>query len=730
MINSNMDKKRFFSKILLLLPFFLFIQASLALNSRTLQQENQSLPEEKMSLLRFLGIMPSPESLDYVQNKTQFQMHTLLTEQRHPKTWNLRERIDQDTEAGLQMLFSVEDDIITRLQSLGREKNLLEQAIQSVEEAILSEKKIYIFGSGSSGHFAKQIESSFWRPFWTGFKQRKKIWSKVRLSVGDSIEERLIGEMPGGDQSLINSSEELEDLSILGRLHLQDHHIERGDVVFCLTESGETPSVIRTIISALDQWKDKNIYDIEQIRKKLYFIYNNPAEMLRNFEHSRKVLDEPGITKIDLSTGPQAIAGSTGMQAATINGFVIGHIIQIALDRSLRMSLSKKEMAKLGFNEALALDEVPEDFISILKHVKKAIPSLAKWIELEANTYKNGHRSMYLAQKALMPVLMDIKRRSEIFGVPSLDTVKEQERKCWTQVWTPKANPQDAWSFLLARPFHGLPSTLIQNPPANEIDAPDHHRSGAKHLLKLGNDVQYLYDLSFAESNLQNRGPQEGDLGVLVAKGSEALQIKDKKSDFFKFLSLFQRNESRTSLLLVTDTSEKKMAKIIRKIPGFDPKGKDVLVILPIQIRTGPFGLNQFIGLKIILDAHSAAVMARMGKVIRNTAVDINLHNLKNIGRATHLVQSHVNDVLHHPEWVKLHGVQKPISYGEANAILYESLAFMENKRGKIDGKTEVALSIIRILESLRLNKPLSLNEASQIFQGKGLHHYLKNVTP
>ena len=56
--------------------------------------------EGEVGLLKLLGLAASPESIDYVQNKTQFQLHTLLTEQRHPKTWNLGERVRKDTAAG------------------------------------------------------------------------------------------------------------------------------------------------------------------------------------------------------------------------------------------------------------------------------------------------------------------------------------------------------------------------------------------------------------------------------------------------------------------------------------------------------------------------------------------------------------------------------------------------------------------------------------------------------
>jgi N-acetylmuramic acid 6-phosphate etherase len=730
MIKNNMDKKGLFCLMLFFLLFLPFMASSFALNDRSSQQETQFELDEKTSLLKFLGLIPSSESIDYVQHKTQFQVHRLLTEQRHPKTWNLSDRVEQNAEAGLQMLFSVDEDIVRKLSSLGKEKDMLEQLVRSIEEAILHGQKIYIFGSGSSGCLAKQIEGAIWRSFWTAVRQRKKIWSKISPSVGDSIGERLIGEIPGGDPSLMNYSEELEDLSILGPLHLRDHKIERGDIVLCITESGETRSITRAILSALDQWKSKNLYDVEQASKKLYFIYNNADETLRNFEQSRKILDEPGISKINLSTGPQAIAGSTGMQAATINSFVLGHIIQMAIDRSLRRSLSKKEMEKLGFREPLSVQDLAEGFSDILKQVKKKIPALAKWADIEADTYKNGHHSTFLAQKALLTVLADIRERSKIFGIRSLDTVSEQERKCWAQIWTPSNDPEEAWTSLLGRPFHRIASSFAKSQPPNETDGESHGQNVIDRLIKSGGDFQSQYDLSFADFNIQYRGHEEGDMGVLIGAGSETFQLKENKSDSLRFLGLLQEKKVPVGLLFITGRREKNLEKFIRKIPGLDPKGKDVQVIISTDTRKDSLGMNQLIALKIILNAHSAALMARMGKIVGNTPAALSLHNLKNIDRATYLVRSHVNDVLCRPQWVKLYGVHKPISFGEANAVLYEALAFMENRGGRIDGEFEVALAVVRILESLRLNKPISISQAFDIVQGKGINYYLKNVGP
>jgi hypothetical protein len=88
-----------------------------------------------------------------------------------------------------------------------------------------------------------------------------------------------------------------------------------------------------------------------------------------------------------------------------------------------------------------------------------------------------------------------------------------------------------------------------------------------------------------------------------------------------------------------------------------------------------------------------------------------------------------VNEVLKRPGWVKQYGILEPISYGEANAVLYDAIGFMKGKREGLDQSYEVALSIIRILESLRLNKAISHEEAWIIVRNIGLQQYLKDVT-
>jgi N-acetylmuramic acid 6-phosphate etherase len=141
-----------------------------------------------------------------------------------------------------------------------------------------------------------------------------------------------------------------------------------------------------------------------------------------------------------------------------------------------------------------------------------------------------------------------------------------------------------------------------------------------------------------------------------------------------------------------------------------------------------PFRIRQQMAAKMLLNAHSTAVMAKLGKVIGNTMTNVSPSNLKLIGRATYLIQSHVNDVLGRPEWVKAHGPRDPIRYGEANAVLYDSIAYLKGRPGEAGQTAEVAFSIIRILESLRQKRGLTHEETLELVRSPGLSAYLASI--
>jgi N-acetylmuramic acid 6-phosphate etherase len=149
-----------------------------------------------------------------------------------------------------------------------------------------------------------------------------------------------------------------------------------------------------------------------------------------------------------------------------------------------------------------------------------------------------------------------------------------------------------------------------------------------------------------------------------------------------------------------------------------------------VSVRTegDAFGVRQQMAAKMLLNAHSTAVMAKLGKVVGNTMTNVSPSNLKLIGRATFLIQSHVNDVLGTAEWVKARGTRDPVTYGEANAVLYDAIAYLRDKAAEAGQTAEVAFSVIRILESLKQGRAISREDTLALVRTAGLSAYLASV--
>jgi len=684
------------------------------------------LKRKPFSLLEMLNLKPSPRSVDYVENKTQFQLHNLLTEQRHPLTWNLSQVIKKDTAAGLQLLFLVDRDISKKLSLMAQgalARAVLEQAAQAIVGAIDHGQKIFFYGCGSTGRLAKFMESSLWRPFWRRLK-RSAQGRKILALLPSDIEERLVGEMTGGDRALVSALEGFEDLELIGRLQVLERRVHKGDVVFGVTEGGETSSVIGAILTAAEMWEERKS-SWKEARKHLYFVYNNPDDVLRPFDRSRRVLDHPGITKICLATGPQAITGSTRMQATTAETYVLGLILEKAIYLLLSRILNPQELEKLGFKAEIDIERGLEEFASLPEALLSMTRRIASLTELEARVYEQERRTTYLAKRALLTVFIDGAERSPTFHLQPLDPITEKARRCWFQVWTEAANNLQAWRRLLNRKFKGLEKGFYQSALTGGVSDPYLRQVALSSLLKAGDDQQHLYDFSFSQRNLALRGLKGGDLGIMVGLNDEIQEISRPGSSWGCFARLCRQNGASLALVFTGFGSEETFSKKAKIFAA--SSDQTVFIFIPCPLPGDPLQLKEQILLKMFLNAHSTAVMARLGRVVGNTMTSVNPSNLKLIGRATYLIMSHVNDTLNSPEWRKRYGRSQIITYAEANALLFDAL---ENAAGRASQRSEVELSIIRALEAWRQKRFVSWEKAEKIAQSKGLEAYLMRLNP
>jgi len=653
-----------------------------------------------------LGVSPSAQSQDFVANKQPFQLHSLLTEQRHPRSFDLSARIAADTADGLSSLLAVDEDIAKALQGVADDPArlaALEAASREITRALREGHRLYFYGTGSTGRLAETIESGLWRPFW-----QRTATSPVMAKIDaryPGLGERVRGEITGGDRALIASLEGFEDIPEIGRLQLQDNGIQPQDLVFAVTEGGETSAVIGTALAAADQ--------AGADARRTWFVYNNPDEVLRPFERSRRVLDDARITKIPLPTGPQAITGSTRMQATTTSLYVLGVVLEDATRALLREVLSDDELATLGFSDASIADRL-RGFTTLQQTAAVAAPKLAAWTDREAASYANGRRATYLATRALMPVFVDVTERAPTFRLGPLDPVNASERRSWIQVWTPAADGAQAWQALLHRPFHGLDKALYLPPFENGIPDPYLREAALRGLSNAGDEQQALYDLSYSPTNMQRNAPAAGDSGALILLGDEAHQQANQQW-------LDAATAAGAELVLFSVSARPLDSDVLRDVAALP---RPVPVIAVTVSQRDAFELNQTIVLKMLLNAHSTGVMAKQGRVVGNTMTSVQPGNLKLIGRATWLILSHVNGVLETPAWRDAYGTTAPLSYAEANAVLFEAIEQRRNAAGA-SGPPEVELSVVAVLDALKTGTPVDWTAAATTLRAGGLNRYL-----
>ncbi len=653
-----------------------------------------------------LDIQASVESVDYVQDKQQFQLHTLLTEQRHPQTMDLSRRIAGNTVAGLDALFSVDRDVARTLAAVADDParlQQLEQASKAMQDALRNGHRLYFYGTGSTGRLAETLESGLWRPFW----QRAAgmpFWPKIEQAL-PGIGDRVRGEITGGDRALISSLEGFEDLQLIGHLQLQDNAITANDVVFAVTEGGETSAVIGTALRGAEvNGNDPS---------RTWFVYNNPDEVLLPFERSRTVIEHPGITKVNLATGPQSITGSTRMQATTTSLYALGVVMEDAIRHLLEPILDDQELQALGFSADADIASRLRDFDALQRAVAATAPVVAAWTDSEADVYEQGRHSTYLAQRALMPVFVDVTERAPTFRLAALDRTDASERRSWIQVWTPVESAAQAWQALLHRPFHGLDPALYEQPFREQIGDAWLHRSALNSLALAGAEQQHLYDLSFSADNLARSGPQPGDLGAMILLGAESPAIGEE------WLRAFADKDASLHVVRVAESPLAQGDK--DALLAISPDARLIDVTLP---SGDALELNRIIALKMLLNAHSTGVMAKLGRVVGNTMTAVQPGNLKLIGRATYLIQSHVNTVLASDAWRKTNGEHPPVGYADVNAILFDVI---EARRAdpSLASSPEVELSIVRILESLRLGQSVTWQDAAALLHERKLDDYL-----
>jgi len=596
---------------------------------------------------------------EFLKISDQFQLGVLTTESSHPVTADLSETAKRDVSAALGLLFEADGDNVRKYREFtesGRAAGIKDAVLGALKNG----GKVFFTGCGSTGRLSIQLVS-IWRDYW----QRQRARGLACSPTPEEFEHRAFSVMAGGDFALIKSVEGFEDFTEFGKKQIGDLGVGAKDVVFAITEGGETSFVIGTA------WKGV------EVGAKVYFVYNNPDDILCKYvRRSCEVIQEPSIEKINLTTGPMSITGSTRMQATTIQLCVMLTILEMVL-RDLMKELEPKGPC------ALDSTSVPSEFLKNLveMHGNLMAPGfrsqLAKSVSLEESVYRARLKNNYFADRFGIDVLTDTTERSPTYCSPPFrkfdDTTATES---WSFLFMPYEDTSKAWERIIKRQPKCVEWTEQE---VRALVSEDKVARTYEIVRKISTAELMRFKVGLDGVKFRQLG--KGDSTVGIVSETEKASLLSPEGFHRRQLEAAQKAGVQTGVIYVGRKES------FKEISDFLAKWNPECIAVLAPVPNTDFLLDGVtrVGLKMMLNALSTCTMVRLGRVMGNYMVWVVPSNLKLIDRATRYIQ-------------KLAG----LDYQAANRLLFEVIEYVE-PRMKADQAYPpvVGVSVMRVRHKL-----------------------------
>jgi len=556
-------------------------------------------------------------SEEFLKISGQFKLGALVTESSHPVTANLSEVAKKDIAKALDLLFQVDNDVIAKYREFA-ESGRAEQIKETLVRALKNGGKIFFTGCGSTGRLSILLDS-VWRDFWRGYNN---LGYKPRID----FEDRTFSVMAGGDFALIKSVEGFEDFAAFGKKQIGDLGVSSKDVVFAITEGGETSFVIGTA------WKGV------EVGAKVYFVYNNPDDVLcKHVERSREVIQDARIEKINLTTSPMAITGSTRMQATTIQLCVMLTVMEMVVREFI------------GWTTEISAD-LPREFLARLTDMLAALRSpevltpLAQMVALEESVYRAGHKNNYYAHGLGIDVLTDTTERSPTYCTPPFRKFDDKTAtESWAFLFLPKFKTSSAWNAILKREPRCVEWSEAET---RELVGEEKFARTYETIRKISRAELMRFKIGLKGQSYRPLKAGDSAIGILF-------DVENPASKFYRAqLATAKKAGAETGLIYFKTEGDPRNSKgltasIVVEIPDM---GTDLILQ----------GVHRA-GVKMLLNALSTCTMVRLGRVMGNYMIWVVASNLKLIDRATRYIQ-------------KLAG----LNYEDSNRLLFEVVEYVE----------------------------------------------------
>jgi N-acetylmuramic acid 6-phosphate etherase len=342
-----------------------------------------------------------PSAAAFLREAHLYRLGELPTEQPHPATTGLAGWSRDDLPRALQVWQAVDR---AALAVVAAQADAIAELAQVIDRVRRSGGRIFLCGCGATGRLALALETL-----------------AREGALGDWRGDAIAACMAGGDTALLRAIEQFEDRPDYGARQLRDLGFGPGDLLLAITEGGETPFVIGAAQAAA-----------ASAANAPWFLFCNPPELLgRIAERSRATLEHPHIRALCLDCGPQALTGSTRLQASTVLMLAAGLALAAAGGLDANGLLAELRAAHA------ALDWAP----------------LARFSTAESGHYAACGLVLYQTDRYGITVLTDTTERAPTFSLAPFESMHQpaaQASLCYLGL-PGTADAAAAWRALLGR---------------------------------------------------------------------------------------------------------------------------------------------------------------------------------------------------------------------------------------------------------------------------------------
>jgi N-acetylmuramic acid 6-phosphate etherase len=323
-----------------------------------------------------------PRFLSFEEFKKEFNLGATSTEQLHPTTTTLSQTIYKSTSEGLGLLLDVDEKVVEGLENFN---NSIETLAPELAKKIGEGGRIFLIRSGSSSRVGIDIAA------------------KCTLAFPET-KEQIQGVSAGGNSALIRAKEGFEDSEADGAKALENYNLSPSDTVILISASGSASFNVGC-----------GHFFAEKGTHVLYFFNSKsiPSRTQNLFDRTKNP-----VIPLCINIGPQAIAGSTRLQRATLAEAGLRALLVSAL----YLNKGEKNLA-LAYPRELAL-RMREGLLLIRQH----LTSIEKFITVEKTVFSNprsnfrqlgdvtnqGYVTFIVSEASMREVLIDSTNLSQI----------------------------------------------------------------------------------------------------------------------------------------------------------------------------------------------------------------------------------------------------------------------------------------------------------------------------